>query len=92
MAMVPDWETLAAPMQLACRRWLWVWRSVSESTDLTAFVVFAPQAATLADAGQSVGTRWTTESSCETTKGEVSLEHSEVRSWVRWYRHITLAM
>ena len=28
----------------------------------------------------------------ETAKGEVGLEHYEVRSWVGWYRHITLAM
>ena len=28
----------------------------------------------------------------ETAKGEVGLDHYEVRSWVGWYRHITLAM
>jgi SRSO17 transposase len=32
------------------------------------------------------------ESDFETTKGEVGLDHYEVRNWTGWYRHITLAM
>jgi SRSO17 transposase len=30
--------------------------------------------------------------SFEEAKGEVGLDHYEVRSWTGWYRHITLAM
>jgi len=86
------WLPLAAPMLPAWRRWLLVRRSVSDPTDLTAFVVFAPQATTLAEAVQVAGTRWTIESSFEAAKGEVGLAHYEVRSWTGWYRHITLAM
>jgi SRSO17 transposase len=86
------WLPLAAPMQPAWRRWLWVRRSISQPTELTAFVVFAPQATTLAEAVQVAGTRWTIESSFEAAKGEVGLDHYEVRSWTGWYRHITLAM
>jgi SRSO17 transposase len=36
--------------------------------------------------------RGTIESCFEAAKGEVGLEHSEVRSWTGWSRHITLAM
>ena len=36
--------------------------------------------------------RWTVEESIQTAKGEVGLDHYEVRSWTGWYRHITLAM
>ena len=71
---------------------LLVRRSVSEPTDLTAFVVFAPQTPTLAEAVQVAGTRWTIESSFEAAKGEVGLDHYEVCSWIGSYRHITLAM
>jgi SRSO17 transposase len=39
-----------------------------------------------------VGTRWAVEESVETAKGEVGLDHYEVRSWQGWYRHITLAL
>jgi SRSO17 transposase len=86
------WVPLAAPMLPAWRRWLLVRRSVSAPTELTAFVVFAPQAATLAEVAQTAGTRWTIERSFEAAKGEVGLDHYEVRSWTGWYRHITLAM
>jgi SRSO17 transposase len=86
------WLPLAPPMQPAWRRWLVVRRSVSDPTELTAYVVFAPQATTLAEAVQTAGTRWTMESCFETAKGEVGLDHYEVRSWTGWYRHITLAM
>jgi len=51
----------AAPMRPAWRRWLLVRRSVSDPTELTAFVVFAPQATTLAEVVQTAGTRWTLE-------------------------------
>jgi SRSO17 transposase len=61
-------------------------------TILSAFVVFAPQAASLMAAVQTAGARWTSESSFEAAKGEVGLDHSEVRSWTGWYRHVTLAM
>lgn len=86
------WLPLAAPMLPAWRRWLLVRRSVSDPTDLTAFVVFAPQTTTLAEAVPVAGMRWTIESSFEAAKGEVGLDHYEVRSWTGWYRHITLAM
>ena len=38
------------------------------------------------------GSRWTIESGFEAAKGEVALDHDEVRSGTGWYRHITLAM
>ena len=38
------------------------------------------------------GSRWTIERCFEEAKGEVGLDHYEVRSWTGWYRHITLAM
>jgi SRSO17 transposase len=38
------------------------------------------------------GSRWTIESGVEAAKGEVGLDHDEVRTWTGWYRHITLAM
>jgi SRSO17 transposase len=86
------WLPLAAPLLPAWRRWLLGRRSVSDATELTAFVVFAPQATTLMEVVQTAGTRWTIESSFEAAQGEVGLDHYEVRSWTGWYRHITLAM
>lgn len=39
-----------------------------------------------------VGRRWRIEQSFELAKGEVGLDHFEVRRWDGWYRHITLVM
>jgi SRSO17 transposase len=85
------WLPLAAPWQPDWRRWLLVRRSLSAPTALTAYVVFAPQATTLATIVPVAGSRWTVERCFEEAKGEVGLDHYEVRSWTGWYRHITLA-
>src|ERR687886_295375 len=89
-----DWLRLpiGSGLQEAGRRWLLVSRSITEPTELTAYVVFAPVGTTLATLVAVAGARWTVESDFETTKGEVGLDHYEVRNWVGWYRHITLAM
>jgi SRSO17 transposase len=86
------WLPLADPLEPAWRRWLLVRRSVSEPTDLAAYVVFAPADTALAEVVRVAGTRWTIESCFEAAKSEVGLDHYEVRSWTGWYRHITLAM
>ncbi len=38
------------------------------------------------------GRRWTIEAAFEAAKGEVGLDHYEVRSWTGWHRHMTLAL
>jgi hypothetical protein len=86
------WLPWAAPMLPAWCRWLVVRRSVRAPTDLTALGVCAPQTATLAEAVRVAGMRWTLASSVAAAKGEVGLDHYEVRRWTGWYRHITFAM
>jgi SRSO17 transposase len=89
-----DWQRLALsdPPQPGWKRWLLVRRSISDPSELTAYVVFGPAHRTLADLVRVAGTRWTVEESIEIAKGEVGLDHYEVRSWRGWYRHMTLAM
>jgi SRSO17 transposase len=86
------WLPLAAPVEPGWCRWLLVRRRIREPRELQAYVVFAPQDATLAEVVRVAGTRWTIESCFEAAKSEVGLDHYEVRSWTGWYRHITLAM
>jgi SRSO17 transposase len=86
------WLPLAAPLEPGWGRRLLVRRSLSDPTDLTAYVVFAPQDTPLEEVVRVAGTRWTIESGFEAAKSEVGLDHYEVRSWTGWYRHITLAM
>jgi SRSO17 transposase len=65
---------------------------VSDPTDLSAYVVFAPHETTMEAVMRLAGTRWTIESGFEAAPGEVGLDDDEVRSWTGWYRPITLAM
>jgi SRSO17 transposase len=39
-----------------------------------------------------VHSAWQIEQGFEQAKGEVGLDHYEVRKWPGWYRHITLAL
>jgi SRSO17 transposase len=59
---------------------------------MTAYIVYAPATTLLAEVVRVAGIRWTVEESLQTAKGEVGLDHYEVRCWTGWYRHITLAM
>lgn len=77
----PEWE-----------RWLLVRRSLTDSTDMAYYVVFAPTGTSLEEMVSVAGTRWTIETGFETAKGEVGLDQYQVRSWQGWYRHITLAL
>jgi SRSO17 transposase len=86
------WLPLADPVHPAWRRWLLVRRSVSAPQERQAYVVFAPQDTTLEAVVRVAGTRWVIEQLFEAAKGEVGLDHYEVRSRTGWYRHITLAM
>ena len=86
------WLPLAEPLEPGWRRWLLVRRSLGAPTELTAYVVFAPQATTLEAVVRVAGSRWTVESAFEAAKGTVGLDQSEVRSWTAWYQHLTLAL
>ena len=52
----------------------------------------APIGTPLSDLVRIAGQRWTIESNFEQAKGEVGLDQYEVRSFISWHRHVTLAM
>jgi SRSO17 transposase len=89
-----DWRRLelSAPAQQGWKRFLLIRRSISDPSEITGYIVFARAHTTLSDLVRVAGTRWTVEESIECAKGEVGLDHYEVRSWKGWYRHMTLAM
>jgi SRSO17 transposase len=89
-----DWRRLelSEPPERDWKRWLLVRRSISDPSELTGYIAFARAGTSLAEMVRVAGTRWTVEESIQTAKGEVGLDHYEVRSWTGWYRHITLAM
>jgi SRSO17 transposase len=71
---------------------LLVRRAIDQPHELTYYLTHAPEGTALSVLARVAGTRWSIESLFEQAKGEVGLDHYEVRSWVGWHRHITLAM
>jgi SRSO17 transposase len=78
------WGPWAAPRLPAWRRWRLGRRRVREPTALTALVVFAPQATTRAEVGQTAGPRGTIESRVAAAQSAGGLEHYAVRRGAGW--------
>jgi SRSO17 transposase len=90
-----DWAWLPMAWRLApegMAHFLLARRSVSRPDELAYYFVFGPANSTLEQVVHVAGTRWQVEQAFELAKGEVGLDEYEVRTWVGWYRHITLAM
>jgi len=89
-----DWTLVPQRRELSAGwgAWLLVRRSRTETAELAYYFVFAPSETTLETMVRVAGRRWSIEELFETAKGEVGLDQYEVRRWVGWYRHITLAL
>lgn len=72
-------------------RWLLLRRRLTDG-ERAYYVGYAPPDTDLQTLVRAAGTRWTVEECFATAKGEVGLDHYEVRSWYGWYRHMTLAI
>lgn len=73
-------------------RWLLARRSLSKPDETLLYAASAEPATTLEELAQIAGTRWSIEECFETAKGELGLDHYEVRSFQGWQRHMTLVM
>ncbi len=89
-----DWTLIPlAPSGIAgWSHWLLVRRHIHDKTEWSYYLIFAPSTTTFSTMVQVAGRRWRVEESLELGKGEVGLDQYEVRTFVGWYRHITLAM
>jgi SRSO17 transposase len=73
------------------RHWLLLRRCLSTEQQKTYYFVSAPPGTTLLQTVQAVGARWHIEEDFENGK-DLGLDHYEVRSYLGWYRHMTLVM
>jgi SRSO17 transposase len=87
-----DWTSLSidGPDGADCR--LLLRRSRRDPRAITAYLSFAPQKTSLAELVRVAGSRWSIETCFQETKDDLGLDQYEVRSWIGWYRHITLVM
>jgi SRSO17 transposase len=74
------------------QRWVLVRRSCSDPEELAFYLAFGPAGTPLEALARVAGRRWAIEEAFAQGKGEVGLDQYEVRSWVGWHRHMTLAM
>jgi SRSO17 transposase len=89
-----DWQLveLSTFPRRGWRRALLVRRNITDPSIIKVHRCFHPDNMPLDKLVQVAGCRWTIETDIEETKGEVGLDHYEVRSWGGWYRHISLAL
>lgn len=91
---VYDWAAarFGRPTAGSLIHWLLIRRSVTDPDDLAYYLCLTPQSATASDLAYAAGQRWAIETCFECAKQETGLDEYEVRSWVGWYRHVTLSM
>jgi SRSO17 transposase len=73
------------------RHWLLIRRCLDDPQELAYYLVWAPPATPLCTMVHAVGARWHIEEDLQVTK-DLGLDQYEVRSYVGWYRHITLVL
>jgi SRSO17 transposase len=73
------------------KHWLLIRRRTDDPSEKTYYFVFGPNGTTLQEMVKAIGKRWRIEDDFKTSKG-LGLDHSEVRGFTGWYRHITLVM
>jgi len=71
--------------------WLLIRRSLTDPLQKAYYFVFGPQGTTLLEMVKASGARWHIEEDFENAK-DMGLDHYEVRSFLGWYRHITLVL
>ena len=83
---------LAADPEKGMRRWLLVRRSTDALEDLTFYQAYGPEGTTLEELVGVCQDRWAIEQCFAEAKGEVGMDHYEVRRWDAWHRHVTLCL
>jgi SRSO17 transposase len=74
------------------RRWLLVRRSTDDPEDLGFYQAYGPGETTVEELVGVCQERWVVEECFAEAKGEVGLDHYEVRKWEAWHRHVTLCL
>jgi SRSO17 transposase len=87
-ACLPLSEVCVAGM----RRWLLIRRSGDAESELGYFLVYGTEEISEAELLRVCGVRWQIEECFAQAKGEVGLDHYEVRTWDAWHRFVTLCL
>jgi hypothetical protein len=73
------------------RHFLVIRRCLDDPSELAYYLVFAQRATPLSTIVQAIGARWHIEEDLHACK-DLGLDQYEVRSFLGWYRHVTLVL
>ena len=74
----------------AAELWSIIRRNLDDLTEVKYFFSNAPISTPLSEFVRISGMRWPIETIFEEAKGEVGMDHYEMRSWVGWHHHMLL--
>jgi SRSO17 transposase len=74
----------------ASELWLIIRRNLNDPSELKYFFSNAPIGTPLSEFVRISGMRWPIETIFEEAKGEVGMDHYEMRSWMGWHHHMLL--
>lgn len=83
---------LAPDPEKGMRRWLLVRRSTDDPDDLGFYQAYGPEGTSIEELVRVCQDRWAVEQCFAEAKGEVGMDHYEVRRWDAWHRHVTLCL
>jgi SRSO17 transposase len=83
---------LAADPEKGMSRWLLVRRSTDDPEDHGFYQAYGPEETPIEELVRVCQDRWAIEQCFAEAKGEVGMDHYEVRRWDAWHRHVTLCL
>lgn len=86
-----DWAWTPIDPHTDGHRWPLIRRN-PKTGELAYYRCDGPHPVPLLTLVRTAGIRWSIEEAFPTGKGQVGLDHYQVRTWTGWHRHITLAM
>lgn len=74
----------------AAELWLIIRRNLDDPSEIKYFFSNAPIGTPLSEFVRISGMRWPIETIFEEAKGEIGMDHYEMRSWIGWHHHMLL--
>jgi SRSO17 transposase len=83
---------LAADPEKGMSRWLLVRRGSDDPEDIAFYQAYGPEDTSVEELVRVCQERWAIEFAFEEAKGEIGMDHYEVRKWGAWHRYVTLCL
>jgi SRSO17 transposase len=85
-------ELAADPENKGMSRWLLARRGSDDPDDLAFYQTYGREDTSVEELVRVCQERWAIEFAFEEAKGEIGMDHYEVRKWGAWHRYVTLCL